>query len=226
MTTQAPVDIAPADTLFEDLDLYPRASVDGIHVQALADAIRSGATLPPVIACRATRRLVDGFHRRRAHLRVNGAYASIDVEWRDYATEADLYADAVALNAAHGRRLTGYDYRRIAIRGHALGLDAERVAALLHVTPDRLARGHLTAEYVRGNGDTEVIPLKRTLAHLANTRITDAHVRANAAAGGFAQAYYIKQVATLIETGALNATDTKLMEELMHLGALIHAVAS
>lgn len=37
-------------TLKQDEALYPRVSIDHIHVQTLAAALQSGATLPPIVA--------------------------------------------------------------------------------------------------------------------------------------------------------------------------------
>src|SRR5688572_13414948 len=55
-----------ASELVEDFDLYPRGDVDGTHVLSLVQALEAGVELPPIIACKKTKRIVDGFHRRRA----------------------------------------------------------------------------------------------------------------------------------------------------------------
>ena len=120
------VETVPAASLVEDFALYPRHDVDGSHVADLARALRAGVVLPPVVADRATRRLADGWHRRRAAIRVHGAEAPIAVRFRDYADEAALFADAVELNSQHGRRLDRQDQIRVTVLASGSGWTRRR----------------------------------------------------------------------------------------------------
>lgn len=51
------VAVVPVVELVEDFGLYPRLAVDDMHVRALAEALATRATLPPVVADRKPRRL-------------------------------------------------------------------------------------------------------------------------------------------------------------------------
>ena len=68
-----------ASELIEDFSIYPRNGVFDGHVHDLAEALRAGAALPPVVADSKSKRLTDGFHRVRSHVRVFGPEAVIEV---------------------------------------------------------------------------------------------------------------------------------------------------
>ena len=105
----------PLSELVEDWELYPRHSVDNSHVQTLALALETGATLPPIVADIKTKRITDGWHRARAYKRVVGNAAVVDVELVKYANEEELMYDAVVRNSRHGRRLDAIDQTRAVI---------------------------------------------------------------------------------------------------------------
>jgi hypothetical protein len=62
-------DLVPelASALVIDFSIYPRQAIDDQHVSALAEVLRAGGTLPPIVAECGTLRTVDGMHRIRAH---------------------------------------------------------------------------------------------------------------------------------------------------------------
>jgi hypothetical protein len=100
-----------------DWNLWPRyeaESLDGTNIRGMREAIRAGVSLPPVIVNAADNRVIDGFHRVRAHLRELGDEATIRVDLRVYETEADMFLDAVKFNAHHGLPLSPRD------RAHAI----------------------------------------------------------------------------------------------------------
>src|SRR5262245_36857156 len=107
--------------LIEDPTLYPRNTVDDTHVGELVKALASGALLPPIIVDAASLRVVDGVHRRRAHLRFFGDDAIANVDARDFADDAAFFLEAVALNSIHGRRLDRADQTRIVLKLRELG---------------------------------------------------------------------------------------------------------
>ena len=106
-----------------DRDLSPRARLGSNHVRQLAESLRAGAELPPIVVERQTSRVVDGFHRVEAHRRVYGPEALIDAVEKDYADEAELFEDAMRLNSAHGSRLAPYDQLRCVAIAERLSID-------------------------------------------------------------------------------------------------------
>src|SRR5690606_24706601 len=89
----------------------PRAEMDAVVIADYADAMREGATFPPVVAFYdgAAYWLADGFHRAEA-ARVAGL-DSIAADVRQ-GTRRDAVLYSVGANAAHGLRRTNADKRR------------------------------------------------------------------------------------------------------------------
>lgn len=196
-------DVVLAATLIEDWDFYPRASVDPVNVSNLVHALEAGVQLPPVIADRASKRLVDGWHRRQAHLKHYGPTAEIDVVWRDYATEAEMYEDAVGLNSDHGRQFTTHDCVRITNRMEQLGVTHTRVAILLH-RPERVINGY--ASFVAHNEDGDTIPLKRPMRRFAGKTLTRQQEIVNRHSSGWSVGYHAQQIINHLEADTVELT--------------------
>ena len=156
--------------LILDYDLYPRHYVDPYHVTTLREAIRSGAELPPVIADKETKKVVDGFHRITANIKEFGEATEVEVEWREYADDAELFADAITFNASHGRSLYKTDWVRCVAIGRELGIEIDRVATLLHVTREKLER--VEQKRVTLNDDGRHTALKPGQEHWAGKSLS------------------------------------------------------
>jgi hypothetical protein len=209
-----------ARSLILDLTLYPRSAVDPFRVSRYMHALQAGAVFPPPIVDRETRRVVDGFHRITANLRVHGEDAQMEVEWRDYDSEADLWLDSVTLNASHGLAFSAVDQTRILVRSTELGIDPVRIAGELSITPQRAAGMVLTRTAV--GPDATVQPLKPIARHLAGTTLTEAQAQANRRAGGNTLWFYAEQVTAAIEAGMVPED----MRTIAALGRLAEAVAA
>jgi hypothetical protein len=160
----------PLTTLVEDFSLYPRNRVDDTHVSDLVRALQSGAELPPIIADAATKRIVDGFHRRRAYLRMLGPEAAAKVELRRYRNEAALFLEAVELNAHHGRKLDRHDQSRIVLRLRELQVDDRTIALTLHVPEQQVQTLSVRVVYEASTGTPQ--PIKRGLEHMKGQTVT------------------------------------------------------
>ncbi len=228
MVTSRNVATLPLAELVEDLSVYPRHAVDDSHVAQLVQAIEAGCELPPVIACKKTKRVADGWHRLRAHRRVYGPTAVVAVELREYGSEAELLEDAVRLNAAHGRRLDAVDRVRAAVMLERAGLPEKRIALVLHVTPAKLQtlRVKVATAPVKSGltiPGTRTVVLKRPVQHLAGTRLTEEQVLAHDLAPGTSYLLIVRQLAAAVETGLVNRADERLVEALRGLRKLLQA---
>lgn len=89
----------------------PRAALNEATVAEYAEALRDGATLPPIAVFHDGSHywLADGFHRYHAHLRNGAASIAADVRHGDRRA-AVLFS--VGANGAHGLRRTNEDKRR------------------------------------------------------------------------------------------------------------------
>ena len=137
-TSSMKQEIVKAALLIEDFDLYPRADVDSTHVSHIVDALEAGVELPAIIACRKSKRIVDGFHRRRAYMTSRGKDCDVPVEWRDYKTDANLFEEAMRLNSNHGRNITTSDRMKCVLTSRKLGLGNDAIANALNVSVERL----------------------------------------------------------------------------------------
>lgn len=161
-------------SLVEDLNLYPRNHVDDAWVSDLVRALQSGATLPPIVACAATRRIVDGVHRSRAMLRHFGADATTTVDLRTYSSDAALFEDAVSLNSTHGRKLDRHDQARIVLKFREFKVDDQRISVLLHIPEPQVQTLSVRVVYSQAG---EAVPSKRGLSHMQGETLTDAQLR-------------------------------------------------
>lgn len=159
--------------LVEDYTLYPRNRVDTTHITDLVRAMTTGATLPPIVAERQTLRIVDGVHRLRAARKVLGDTASVPVILKSYADEAELFLDAVALNAQHGRKLDRHDQTRIVLRLHELKVPDTVIASALHVPEPDVTTLSMRVVYDE-SGDA--VPSKRGLEHMRGERLTPVQI--------------------------------------------------
>lgn len=207
-----------ASELVEDFDLYPRGDVDSSHVLSLVQAIESGVSLPPIIACKNTKRIVDGFHRRRAFMRLGGEDAEVAVVLKTYKSDAELYAEAMLANAAHGRRLTPVDYSRATTKARALGMDDLTIAKCLHLTVEKLS--DLVIDRSAKCGKVTV-PLKQTIRHMHGKKLTKEQVTANDKLSGMNQVFYVNQIITLIKSELLDTDNERLMQRLKMLHELL-----
>lgn len=213
------VETVPAASLLEDFSLYPRHDVDGSHVADLARALRAGVPLPPVVADRASKRLADGWHRRRATIRVHGPEAPIAVQFKDYASEGELFADAVALNASHGRRFDRQDQVRVTLLGERLGLDADRIGLLLHIEPARVLE--LRPRVVFEAGDDLPVPSKPVVEHLIGQELTAEQMQAMKSFSGNRVGQQTTQLLRVVEAGLINLADEGLCRRLHALARAI-----
>lgn len=181
-----------------DYNLYPRQRIDSYHVNEMVESLKAGVIFPPVVADNESKRVVDGFHRCAALQRLYKEKAEVDVRLYKYASEAEMYKEAMRLNSAHGRNLTSYDKAHCILRGRELGLSDESIATALRMTTDRISA--LIGE--RWTADKEV--LKATMGHMAGKTLTQEQKEFLPKAGGMDQLFYINQVVALVETDSID----------------------
>jgi hypothetical protein len=198
-----------------DYNLYARQRVDSYHVAEMVESLKAGAVFPPVVADIDSKRVVDGFHRIHALQRLYKEKAEVDVMLKKYASEAEIYEDAMRLNSTHGRNLTSYDKAHCILRGRELGLPDDRIAGALHITGDRISE--LIAE--RCTADSVV--LKRTIEHFAGKQVSEKQRDFIPRAGGMDQLFYINQVIALLETNSIDWSREKVKEGLTRLHKLL-----
>lgn len=209
-----------ASELIEDFSLYPRNTVFDGHVYDLAEALRAGAIFPPVVADAKSKRITDGFHRRRANIRVYGDDCACEVQLVDYENEAAMVLDAILRNASHGRRLTTADIARCAALGKKFRISREKLADVLHVTRDKLK--DITATRF-AKGESGQVLLRRPMSHLAGTQLTAAQEKVASHVGGQTALTHANRLIDLISSGSL-PDDERLFERLRQLHELLESL--
>lgn len=124
-------------TLIFDPDLYPRRESDERHIAALKDAFEADQNIPPLVACKATRKLIDGYHRWCALIKLYGDNAKWFVKWETFASDEQRLLRAIELNAAHGRRLVEEDWKRCQVIAVKLRISTAQLASSFGVTKER-----------------------------------------------------------------------------------------
>lgn len=128
-----------ASDVLQDLSIYPRCTVDDGHVATLALVLEAGGELPPIVICRKTRRVVDGFHRLNAHGQYHGWESEIAAVEKDYIDDREMWLDAIRYNAKHGLPLTASDRHHCELKSKLIGVDGEQLSLALGITSKQMA---------------------------------------------------------------------------------------
>jgi len=204
-----------------DYGLYPRHEMDSTVTTDLAKAMEAGETLPPIIADRASLKVVDGFHRTTAALRIHGEDAEVQVELRDYASDAAMFLDAVRLNARHGYKLTKFDAARCMQKADEMSIDPDAMAGALAITVDTAAK--LKAAKTAYDPQGNAIPIKRSLRHLSGQKLTERQTEFNRRASGWSIRFHAQQIIEAIESDSVEWDDA---ETAAALGRLLTALTA
>ncbi len=199
---KAKVVMVPAADLVRDYNFHPRNTLDDAHVAHIIHGLEAGCQPGPLVACRRTNRLADGFHRLEAFVRHSGDPAvPVPVEYRDYPDDAAFFEDCFVLNSFHGRKLTSADHVRVVLVARRLGIDDARTARGLRLTVERMS-GLVVDRSAVGDGRI-VVPLKRSYTHLAGRDLTPREEAANRRSSGMDPLFYANQLIDFLDSGAM-----------------------
>jgi ParB-like chromosome segregation protein Spo0J len=201
---QVPVQ-KPLHWFVEDFALYPREKIDEHHVREIADAIRAGSVMPPLVAEQGTGRIVDGWHRRRAHKLVHGDQAEVPAILKVYADDTEALKDAVRYNAAHGRRLSSGDRTRAANMLHEAGVDDRTIGYVLLVPESKVVQIRVRVAPVAD--EAEAVTLKAPVRHLQGVTLTQEQATAARRAPGVQYVLILQQVIDAAEQELFEPTE-------------------
>lgn len=202
----------------EDETIYPRASVLQTNIASIAEALRAGQAMPPVVADARTHKVIDGVHRLRAYRAVFGDSTLVPVQLKHYRNRAEMLRDAIALNVGHATNLTRWDLMRCVDLGEAVGLPLDSVAKLVHWRPERLAKYRETR--MTDTLDGRRLALKASIRHRLGQPLTPAQEDANARLSGMSAGFHVNQLLTLLGAG-LMPDDPHTVDQLVHLAQVI-----
>jgi hypothetical protein len=222
LTKEEPMKLA-IDEIVLDETVYPRNGVSEFNIQRLALAGEAGAKFPPIVVEAKTHRLVDGRHRLEVYKRKG--ITKVDVIEKKYASDADLFADAVRLNISHGTPLDQYTIRHSVLRLEQYGYTREQIAEVVRLPLERIEkieRGFASAP------DGHPIALKGGLSHLHGETLNTEQQALNRRYSGGKATFHLRQLCVLIETDMWPRSDgfAHEMERLISLWADVKAAKS
>jgi hypothetical protein len=207
----------PPSELVMDYTVYPRHAVDTTNIADLRQAIRARVNLPKIIAEAKTNRIVDGFHRKMAY-EAEG-FTQVEVEWREYESDAELFLDAARLNSGHGRKLDRIDQIKIITRAISeLNVDPKRVAAALNLSVERVNELSPRVAY-NPNGDLRA--MKAGTRHLWGKQLTEEQADALPSTLGRGPLHMVNSVLIAVEGDLFDLADPNVRERLERLAAAI-----
>jgi hypothetical protein len=216
------VDTVKVGQLVIDYSILPRSGVNFAHVGTLKNAALAGASFPPIIAERSTKRVVDGLHRYTMYVQLYGEEHEVEVEFRDYADDNELWIAAVEANSAHGLAYSTYDRRRILVEAERRGISREVISSAIKMPVEKADKKLATGSaFVKTPvGHRQRVPLRTPLKPLAGHVLNKKQEEANKTAAMKAE-YHCKALIALLRAGLLSwcskatqAAVTQLQKEL------------
>lgn len=180
-----------------DESIYPRNNVSEFNVRRLVSAYKTGTVFPPLVIEAGTARLVDGRHRLAAYGEVEVQEAEV-IE-KVYATEAELFADAVRLNIDHGQPLDQYCIRNAIIRLSEYGYEREQISEAVKLPVDQIER--ITHTFAVDETTGKPLALKGGLDHLRGRPLSPQQQSLNRHYSGPKAIFYVRQIREMLERG-------------------------
>jgi hypothetical protein len=209
----------PAAEVILDFDLYPRNDLDSHNVRRIVESMQAGIEMPPIIRDQKSHRCVDGFHRLRAAIRLYGDNSEVSVIDRTYKNEAEIFLDAMRLNASHGVGLDPFDRTRCVILGDKLKLTLDQIAGALNMTTQSLGKLRETRTAMAGSLR---VPLKQGISKMFNNRrLTKQQAETNERLSGMNPLFHVNQLVMLIQADMLDLENENLIKGLQKLHALL-----
>lgn len=116
-----------------DWRLYPRKQVSMDVVESYARALLAGANFPPIKVgiLNGQKIIVDGVHRVRSREQLN--ISTIEALILEFDSEAELFAEAVRFNSAHGKGYTEEEVWANVDRLKKYEFDINDIVAICHI---------------------------------------------------------------------------------------------
>ena len=233
------------DQIYYSDQIYPRTSLNYIHVEQLADAIKAGYKLPPIIIADVDGQknvLIDGLHRIKAYLRVG--IEEIECKWIGKLTLREAIVEAVRRNSAHGRSLSPFEKRAFIMKSKILGIKDDKIAEALRIPIEKVERlsissiSYLDVELEDRLNRKPIVQIlyehnvrnplieelmayipKKPLQRVAENLEASSMMQAQKSLAAMSQIHLLKQVIDLIDSNAIDLENPEvisLLRELHH----------
>lgn len=151
-------------------DLYPRMHSDFVTVARYINAMKSGATFPPIKVAKnqaGKHILIDGRHRMEATMACKNDH--IQAEVFEGLTDKEIYLEAVKANINHGRQFSTQEVTQIAITLQDFDMDLEEISEIIRIPVDGIkpfVAKRMVRESETGKNFALKKPLQRVLSGL------------------------------------------------------------
>lgn len=126
--------------VFFDEELYPRSGYNWQTGYDYSESMKTGAKFPPIILALYKKKLylVDGKHRLEAHkiLKLKKIDAVVYTGW----DKKKIYTEAVRTNINHGRVLSPYEKRTIAMKLLEFKYKDKEISKIINVPTEKLEK--------------------------------------------------------------------------------------
>lgn len=199
------MDTVRVGELVIDYGILPRGGVNFSHVDNLKNAALAGASFPPIVAERSTKRVVDGLHRHTMYKQTYGEDHEVEVEFRDFVDENELWLAAVEANATHGLAYSTYDRRRILVEAEKRGISREVISSAIKMPVEKADKKLMTGSaFVKTPvGPRERVALRTGLKSLAGHVLSKKQEEANKQ-GSMKAEYHANALRALLRAGLLS----------------------
>jgi len=194
--------------LVMDWNMWPRQSaqtLDSTNVARMREFLRVGGILPPVVINAKDYRIVDGFHRTRAHIDVYGDEADIEVIAKNYAKDSEMFVDAGRLNSSHGLPMGPKDRAHFIAKCRKMKIPYIVAAEAIGMNVDSMKK--FFAERTARTESGEVIPLSAGGRGLAGKILTPAQEHFARTSNGAVPEMYISMLINALRADAVQLSD-------------------
>ena len=201
-----------------DESIYPRRNILSSKVNQYKDAMELGQIFPAITVEtkneRPTGRILDGWHRYEAHLKLNKK--QIPVKLVECDTELDAVRQSYLLNVEHGLPYSSIEIKQYVKTAEELGMSIKQIADDIN-KPEKKVQTMIKGFGITASGNT--VALKKGLGHLNQSRITKKQEALNNKWIGQSATVYARLLNQYLEAGAMKDEDTtfiKLMDQLVN----------
>lgn len=215
-------------------DLYPRENWNFQTAYGYSQAMLAGAKFPPITVALDKGRytLVDGKHRIEAKkiLKLKDIEAEVIVGW----SPKDIFEEAVRINSAHGKTLTVFEKRNIALKLRNWKYSPNQISELISVPVSKLNNfisqnlvSAITGQViVQGNKQVpETVPMivKSGIKNAVNQTSVDVNTIDSVQSSVYAGSQFslLKQLIKIIEGGFLDTSDKEVNKLVVKLKSLL-----
>ena len=205
-----------------DEEIYPRVQMSWQTAYDYSESMKTGAKFPPIVVALFKKQLfvIDGYHRLTAYKTVK--VKTIDAEVLIGLNKKQMFEEAIRRNISHGRVLSPYEKRRIALKLRQMKYPLSAVSELIQVPLDKL-ESFVGQRLISSTTGKTIV--KSGLKHLAGMSVSDDNMFriGETEKGMFSrnQVGLIEQLISLITNGLIDRENEDVDSKLRELKKLI-----